>query len=321
MGRVFPEATGLGRYVAASSRVDALSLLRIVIVLGTAYLLSRIIPRLARRIVRRLLDSQMRRRLAILGARAPRPLRDSQPVPVTRQHQRAEAIGTLVKGLSSTAIWAIAAVLILHELHVALATVITGAGFLGLAVAFGGQNLIRDYLAGFFILLDDRYGVGDRVEGAAVAGEVEEVTLRWTRVRDSEGTEWYVPNSRMEEIGNRSLHEGRAVVDVEIPLSLRLSDALERINDAIGELHHGDEVGGLVLEAPHVLGVETLNIGTATVRVAVVTLPHRQAEVARALRARIRREFERPDGPEEPHRSPERPTPAERPSSRHGPCT
>jgi small conductance mechanosensitive channel len=286
-------------WVLASSRVDAFGWIRIVVILVTAYLLSRFLPRIARRVVRRLLDSQMRRRLVIFGARAPRPLRDSQPVPLERQHQRAEAIGTLVKGLFFAAIWATASVLVLHELHVALATVVTGAGFLGLAVAFGAQDLIRDYLSGLFILLDDRYGVGDRVRAGSLEGAVEEVTLRWTRVRDFEGTEWYVPNSRMAEVGNRSLHEGRAIIDVEIPPSLPLSGALARIDDAIEALHRDEEVGSLVLEEPHVLGVETLGVGTATVRVAVVTPPHRQADVARALRTLIRREFERHDrGPE-----------------------
>jgi small conductance mechanosensitive channel len=279
----------------ANASVGALDWLRIGIILVAAVVLSRFVPRVARRVVRRLLDSQMRRRLVVLGARAPRPLRDSQPVPIERQHQRAQAIGTLVKGLSSVIIWAIATVLILHELNVELATVVAGAGFLGVAVAFGAQNVIRDYVAGFFILLDDRYGIGDRVRAGSVEGAVEEVTLRWTRVRDFEGTEWYVPNSRMEEVGNRSLHEGRAVVDIEIPPTLRLSDALERITEAIGTLHHDDRSGGLVLDEPDILGVETLGVGRTTVRVAVTTPPHRQAEVARTIRAQILRAFERHD--------------------------
>jgi moderate conductance mechanosensitive channel len=290
-----PAAATIAALALANDSVDAFGWMRIGIILVVAYLLSRFVPRVARRIVRRLLDSQMRRRLALLGARAPRPLRDSQPVPIERQHQRAQAIGTLVKGLSSAIIWAIATVLILHELNVELATLVAGAGFLGLAVAFGAQNLIRDYVAGFFILLDDRYGVGDRVQAGSIDGAVEQVTLRWTRVRDIEGTEWYVPNSRMEEVGNRSLHEGRAIVDIEIPPTLRLSDALARIDVAIGALHDPEHPGGLVLDAPEVLGVETLGVGRATVRVAVTTPPHRQAEVARAVRAQILQEFERHD--------------------------
>ncbi|MGZ4691000.1 MAG: mechanosensitive ion channel family protein [Acidimicrobiia bacterium] len=279
--------------------------MRIGIILVVAYLLSHFVPRVARRVVKRLLDSQMRRRLALLGARAPRPLRDSQPVPIERQHQRAEAIGTLVKGLSSATIWAVAIALILRELNVALATVVAGAGFLGVAIAFGAQNLIRDYVAGFFILLDDRYGVGDRVRAGSIDGAVEQVTLRWTRVRDIEGTEWYVPNSRMEEVGNRSLHEGRAIVDIEIPPTLRLSEALERIDQAVARLHDPDHPGGLVLDTPDVLGVETFGVGRATVRVAVTTPPHRQAEVARTVRTQILREFERgDDDPRSRDRSP-----------------
>lgn len=276
------------RAVIGAATVDAFGWLRILLILFGAVLASRIVPRLVRRLVRRLLDSQMQRKLAVLRAHAPRALVDSRPVPAIRYSQRADAIGTLFRHLSSAVIWLTAVVLILHELDVSLATLVTGAGFLGLAVAFGAQHVIRDYLAGVFILLDDRYGVGDRVEAGSLIGDVEEVSVRWTRIRDLEGTDWYVPNGRMEEVGNHSQHRGKAVVDVPVPVQLPLMAAVERITRAIEGLRDDEVVGAWVLEDPHVLGVEAMSAETATVRVAVLTQRLKQAEVARTLRARIR---------------------------------
>lgn len=279
--------------LAATGRIDAGTWLRILIVGLAAFVLSRLLPRLVRRVVRRLLDARVRERLATLRSHAPRALIDSGPVPAIRYTQRAEALGTLYKHLTTGAIWLTAVILILRELHVAPATVVTGAGFLGVAVALGAQDLLRDYVAGFFILLDDRFGVGDRVEMGDMVGDIEEMTLRWTRIRDTHGTEWYVPNGRLQTVGNRSQHRGKAVIDVDLPTGLRLADALDRIAEALNDLYDDPEVGRFVLEKPQILGVETLSREGPTVRLAVHTAATKQAEVARAIRARVYMAFEK----------------------------
>jgi small conductance mechanosensitive channel len=190
--------------VVVATQTDALDWVRIAVIVLGALVASRVVPRLVRRVVRRLLDSRMRRRLGAIRAHTPRALLDSAPVPAIRHAQRSEAFGAIFRHLSVIAIWLVAAVLVLHELDVALETVVTGAGFLGLAVAFGAQDLLRDAIAGFFLLVDDRYGVGDHVQIGELEGDVEQVSLRWTRLRDARGVEWYVPNGRVLELGNHS---------------------------------------------------------------------------------------------------------------------
>jgi small conductance mechanosensitive channel len=266
--------------------------LRILLILVGAFAVSRVLPRLVRRSVRRLLDTRVRQRLAVLRSHAPRALVGSGQVPTVRHAQRAEALGTLYKQLISGVIWLTAAILILHVLEVALATVVTGAGFLGVAIALGAQDLLRDYVAGFFILLDDRFGVGDRIEAGDMVGDIEEMTLRWTRIRDTRGTEWYVPNGRLQEVGNRSQHRGKAVIDVDLPSGLQLADALDRMAKALVDLHDDPDVGRFVLEEPQILGVEALSREGPTIRVAVHTTAAKQAEVARAVRARVHMAFE-----------------------------
>ena len=250
--------------------------LRIALVLLGAFALSRVLPRLVRRAVRRVLDTRVRQRFAVLRTHAPRALVDSGPTPSVRYAQRAEALGTLAKHLTSFAIWVTASMLILHDLDVALVTLVTGAGFLGVAIALGAQDLLRDYIAGFFMLLDDRFGVGDRVEVGEIVGDIEEMNLRWTCIRDPQGTEWYVPNGRLQELGNRSQHRGKAIIDIDVPSELRLAEAEERIAKALCALHDDPRVGRFVLEEPEVLGVESLTRDGATIRVAVHTSAAKQ---------------------------------------------
>jgi moderate conductance mechanosensitive channel len=277
----------MDRVVAASIGDDAMMWLRIFVVVVVAFAASRVVPRLARRVVRRLLDARLRQRFAILRQHAPRALMASGPTPTVRYEQRAEALGTLTKHLTAGLIWLVAVVVCLHGLHVALATVVTGAGFLGVAISLGAQDLLRDYIAGFFMLLDDRFGVGDRIEAGELVGDIEEMTLRWTRIRDANGTEWYVPNARLQEIGNRSQHRGKAIIDVDLPAGLRLDDALERIDKSMRGLCDDPKVGTFVLEHPQILGVERLDRAGPTIRLAVHTTAAKQADVARVVRARV----------------------------------
>lgn len=288
-----PAVRGVGwLMLIATVRTEPMTWLDIGVILAAAFLAAQIVPRLARRTVRRALDSRMRRGLAVLRTRAPRALVDSGPVPTIRYGRRADALGTLFKHLSSGVIWLVATILILRELDVALATTITGAGFIGLAIALSAQDLLRDWVAGFFILVDDRFGVGDRVEVGAIVGEIEELTLRWTRIRDAQGTEWYVPNGQLQLVGNRSQHRGKAVVDIDVRSDIELGDALERITKSLQGLRDDPRVGTFVLGEPEILGVETLNREGPTLRIAVLTEPAKQAEVSRAVRARVHNAFE-----------------------------
>ena len=277
-----------------SARIGAGSWLRVAVVVILAMALARLVPRLVRRLVRRVLDARVRSRLAVFRTHTPRAFLDSGATPAARYAQRAEALSALGKHLTAGAIWLVAVILVLRELHVALVTVVTGAGFLGVAVALGAQDLLRDYVAGFFMLLDDRFGVGDRVELGGVVGDIEEVTLRWTRVRDTRGTEWYVPSGQLQQVGNRSQHRDRALIDVDLRPDVHLADTFERIAQALQDLRDDPDIGSFVLEEPHILGVEALTRYGPTVRISVHTMATKQAEVSRAVLARVYTALERP---------------------------
>ena len=131
------------------------------------------------------------------------PLVDAMPVS-PRSAQRAAAIGSLLRSLVAVAIWSIAIATILAEFGINLGPLIAGAGVVGVALGFGAQTLVKDFLTGIFMLVEDQYGVGDVIDTGFATGEVEGVSLRATRVRDADGTVWYVPHSSIQRIGNQS---------------------------------------------------------------------------------------------------------------------
>jgi small conductance mechanosensitive channel len=173
-------------------------------------------------------------------------------------------------------------------LGVEAATLLTSAGLIGVALAFGAQNLLRDLIAGTFIIFEDQLGVGDIVDLGVASGTVEEVTLRTTRLRDVEGIVWHVPNGEIHRVGNKSQQWSRAVVDVPISSRADLDRARAVIKTAADELAHDEGWRGRILDAPEVQGVESFTLDTLTIRVVVKTAPSEQWRVGRELRARIK---------------------------------
>lgn len=118
--------------------------------------------------------------------------------------QRARTMGSVLGNLITWSVYAIAATMLLSELGVAVGALIAGAGIVGAALGFGAQNLVRDILSGLFIVLEDQYGVGDKVDLGEASGIVENVGLRVTQLRDAKGTLWYVRNGEILRVGNSS---------------------------------------------------------------------------------------------------------------------
>ncbi|HZP29083.1 MAG TPA: mechanosensitive ion channel domain-containing protein [Acidimicrobiia bacterium] len=192
----------------AAEAADAVSKpLRIVIVLLLAYVAVRILKRVIRRIAARLQDDGT---LSLLRRRVGGP--EPSPTAALRRAQRAETISSVLRNVTAVVIWTIALLIVLGELGVDLAPLIAGAGIVGVALGFGAQTIVRDYLAGLFVVLEDQYGVGDVIDAGAATGTVEWVSLRLTRLRDAEGVIWHVPNGEIKRVGNRSQRrEGEAV--------------------------------------------------------------------------------------------------------------
>ena len=173
--------------------------------------------------------------------------------------------------------------MILSELGVNIAPIIASAGIVGLALGFGAQSLVRDFLAGIFIFIEDQYGVGDVVDVGEANGTVEAVTLRMTRLRDIEGVVWYVPNGEILRVGNKSQGYAVAVVDLPIAHSADVEEATELAGTTATERAARDDIADDVLETPEVLGVDKIGPEGVTLRITVRVNPGRQWAVQRAL--------------------------------------
>ena len=210
---------------------------------------------------------------------------DASPLLSERRRQRTETLGSVLRSIASFATAAVAVPMVLSELGVDLAPVIAGAGIVGVAVGFGAQNLVKDFLTGMFMLLEDQYGVGDDVDVGPATGTVEAVTLRSTRLRDADGTVWHVRNGEIDRVGNRSQGWARAVVDVP----LALTNDVERVRTLLLDVASEPEWQDKVLEEPHAWGLESLGSAGIVLRLALRTTPTERETVERELRERVLR--------------------------------
>jgi small conductance mechanosensitive channel len=205
-----------------------------------------------------------------------------------RRHQRAETIARGLASFVAIIVYIIALLWMLSVLGVSAATLLTSAGLIGVALAFGAQNMLRDLIAGTFIILEDQVGVGDVVDLGLASGTVEDVTLRRTRLRDVEGVVWYVPNGEVHRVGNKSQQWARAVVDVPIASTADFDRAREIVATTAAAVAAADPWKSLIIDEPEVLGVESFTIDAVTLRLVVKTKPAEQWRVARELRTRIK---------------------------------
>ena len=261
--------------------------LKVAAVLVVAFAMNRLARWMVRRLVRSLQQQQVQRRLASIRARTPRALRSTEPLPSLRRSQRADAIGALVRNLSSVVIWLVASASILQILGVQLGPLVAGAGFVGLAIAISAQQLVTDFLAGIAMLLEDEYGVGDVIDVGPATGEVERVGLRTTQLRAVDGTVWHVRNGEIDRVGNLSRDWRRVLLDVEVARGADLPLATRTVDHAAQELSQDERWRPWLLEEPEVWGVEGLGPASATIRLGLKTRPSKRDEVARELRARV----------------------------------
>jgi small conductance mechanosensitive channel len=260
---------GLSTFQASTGEFLLVRPLKIVLIL----VLGLVLARVTARAIRRVIGAAQRRS----------PLRAASP----RAEQRADTVGDVVGSFARVAILVVAFLMALGQLGLNLAPLIAGAGIAGVAIGFGAQSLVRDFLAGHFILLEDQYGVGDTIDlGDAVVGVVEEVNLRTTRLRGADGTVYFVPNGEIKRVGNASMDFSRAVVDVPIGKDADVMASLAAISEVATTL--GEEWSDRITQAPQMVGVQNiLAVEGPVVRVTATTTAGEQYAVARELRARI----------------------------------
>ncbi|MGN6607185.1 MAG: mechanosensitive ion channel family protein [Jatrophihabitans sp.] len=221
-----------------------------------------------------------------------------------RRAQRAAAVASILRSGVSFVIFMIAFVTVLSEVGIDVAPFLAGSSIIGVAVAFGAQNIIKDLLAGIFMIMEDQYGVGDVIDFEKATGTVEAVGLRTTRLRDVNGTVWYVRNGEVVRVGNKSQGFAQVVLDVPIAAAADVARASAAMRDVAHTMSAEEGWSELFLAEPEVQGVEALTLDSTTIRVVARVRPLEQWRVARELRQRIRARLDRLDIPAEPESVP-----------------
>ncbi|WP_327105797.1 mechanosensitive ion channel family protein [Nonomuraea glycinis] len=206
-----------------------------------------------------------------------------------RRRQRAETMGSVLKHIATIVIIGTTLLTVLDRLTIPIAPLLTSVGILGVAIGFGAQELVKDFIAGMFMLLEDQYGVGDVIDTGAAIGTVEAVTLRVTRLRDSDGRVWYIRNGTITRVGNESQGWSRAYMDVPVSYTSDITTVRVLLEHVAEEIWADVEFRETMLvEQPKVYGVEQLSDSTLVFRLSAKTLPAQQAQVARELRLRVK---------------------------------
>lgn len=215
----------------------------------------------------------------------------------TRIELRARTLGGVMGDVTSVVIWVVAIFAALGQFGLDLGPFLAGAGIVGVAIGFGAQSLVRDFFSGFFILLEDQFGVGDVVSiTQEVSGQVEDISLRVTRLRSLDGTVWFVPNGEIRYLGNRSKEWSRALVDFPVALGTDIDAAMAAIREASATLRADEDLAPKILEDVEILGVEQMAGDTGiTIRCYIKTLPLEQWAVSRRFRQEVKRVFDARD--------------------------
>ena len=254
------------------------------------WLLHRLVDRVVRRAEHGVLPDRLSRRFT--GGRVGAALNLADDPGYTRRVQRAATMGSLLKSIITGVVFTVVALMFIAELGYDIAPLIASAGIIGVAIGFGSQALVKDFLSGIFMIFEDQYGVGDVIDAGEASGTVEAVGLRVTRLRDVDGTVWYVRNGEIIRIGNMSQNWARTVLDIRVSYS----EDLYRVQDLLKEIAHhlweDEDYKGKIIEEPEVWGVQSLDPESVVVRVTLKTAPLEQWEVAREMRERIKARFD-----------------------------
>lgn len=210
------------------------------------------------------------------------------PMTDERRRQRLRALGTILRSATSVVIFGIAGLQILSDVGLNLTPLLASASVVGVAIGIGAQSLVKDYLAGILMLLEDQYGVGDVINIGDVTGTVEAVSLRTTRLRDVSGVVWHIPNGTVGQVGNESQGWARAVIDFPIPYTADLSEVTALLDKTASAMWRSPRWRKVMLEKPEVWGAQDVSSSDVTMRVVVRTAPLRQWEIEREMRIRIK---------------------------------
>jgi small conductance mechanosensitive channel len=244
------------------------------------------------RIIKRMAAQGRRERLGETR-RAERTQELSEVLMSQRRQQRAEAIGTLLRSVITAGVLIIALLLILPILGIDVAPLLASAGVLGVALGFGAQSLVKDYLSGIFLVFEDQYGVGDMVDLGDAVGVVEDVTLRITRLRDLSGVVWYVRNGEILRVANQSQGWVLAAVDIPVAYDENLDKVRQCVESVAEDMYADPQYDDMLLGKPTYAGVESVSGEAVFIKIIAKAAPEKQIPLTRAIRARVKESFDR----------------------------
>jgi len=283
--------------------------LRVLLIILIGVLIRRTLHRLIHRLAERIAtgptvsipDSIRRRRSSFgigrsrerrPGPTSPAAVTGASPLLTTRRQARARTLASVLRSVTTALIGVVVFLMVLQELDFSVGPLLASASVVGVALGLGAQSLVRDIVAGMFMIIEDQYGVGDVVDVGAASGAVEAVGLRVTRLRDVNGTVWYVRNGEIMRVGNQSQGWSRTVLDVNIGYAEDLDQIELVLLDTARKLRSDPKFSPLILDEPEVWGVEALTPDGVVMRLVVKTQPQQQWTVARELRRRIKTRFD-----------------------------
>jgi small-conductance mechanosensitive channel len=260
---------------------------QILLILLAAWLLRWIVNRSIARIIKQVTSVKGPQGIAELAERLASSANRRGEIVGDRSQKRAETLTGVLQHVAGIVIWTVAFMLVLSAFNVNLAPILASAGIAGIAIGFGAQNLVQDYLAGIFILLEDQYGVGDVVDVGDASGSVVDMGLRVTTLRSLDGTLWYVRNGQILRVGNSSQSWAYVVVDTPLPPTADIDRAGEIIKEVAAAFVEEDEWRSHVLKEPEYLGPVEMTIDEVKVRLGVRTTSDQQWAAGRELRLRV----------------------------------
>ena len=216
---------------------------------------------------------------------------------IERYRARTAAVSGMLISVGTFVIIAVALLFALSAVGINIAPLLASAGIAGIAIGFGAQTIVRDFLSGVFMILENQYGVGDVVTVNGITGTVEDVGLRITTMRDFDGTVWYVTNGSVTELGNRSQGWSVAIVDVPVGHGADLELAKEVLLRTVTELQKEEVWRSRIMPDDPIVGVESITATSVTIRIRLHTIHDQQVSVAREIRVRAMKALETADLP------------------------
>lgn len=232
------------------------------------------------------------RALRMLTQRIERVVEDDDATTLSEREQRGKTLAQLLNSVGVVAITVGAGLTILN-FFIAIAPLLAGVGVAGLAISFGAQGLVKDVISGFFILLENQFGVGDIVEINGVGGVVERMTMRVVMLRDVQGVLHVIPNGGINMVSNKTRGWSRAVLDIGVAYKEDVDRVIRVMRDLARELWTDAEWRRWLIEEPAVWGVETLADSAVNIRIIANVQPGKQWDVGRELRRRIKNRFDK----------------------------